>query len=351
MKPPVDIETARSGTIGAPSVDMERRDFLRRSTAAALAWAGLGPVCAAPSLAADYPTNPIRVIVPYAAGGAADVVARIAAKHLSDQLGQQIFIDNRGGAGGTIGTDAAARSAPDGYTLVIHTISSAVLNKFLYPRVKLDVSSTFAPISQIGTVSQLLAINAKVPAQNLREFIALVKANPGKYHYGSSGLGAIMHLGGELFSFMTQTNVLHVPYRGEGPAMVDILAGRIEFVVASVPALLSHIRTGEMRALCVNADHRVRLLPDVPTSAEAGLPGYKTYNWYALFAPLGTPEPIIKRLNDALVKALSTPEARKQFEDIGIETVVSNPSDLAAELKQQADFWGPLIERAGVKLD
>ena len=195
---------------------MERRDFLKRSTAAALALAGLGPVRAAPSLAADYPTNPIRVIVPYAAGGAADVVARITAKYLSDQLGQQIFIDNRGGAGGTVGTDAAARSAPDGYTLVMHTISSAVLNKFLYTRVKLDVSAKFAPISQIGTVSQLLAINAKVPAQNLQEFIALLKANPGKYHYGSSGLGAIMHLGGELFSFMTETKVVHVPYRGEG---------------------------------------------------------------------------------------------------------------------------------------
>jgi tripartite-type tricarboxylate transporter receptor subunit TctC len=330
---------------------MERRDFLKRSTAAALALAGLGAVRATPSLAADYPTQPIRVIVPYAAGGAADVVARIAAKNLSDQLGQQVFIDNRGGAGGTIGTDAAARSAPDGYTLVMHTISSAVLNRFLYPRVKLDVSAQFAPISQIGTVSQLLAINAKVLAQNLREFIALLKANPGKYHYGSSGLGAIMHLGGELFSFMTGTQVVHVPYRGEGPAMVDLLAGRTHFVVASVPALLSHIRSGELRALCVNADHRLTLLPDVPTSAEAGLPGYQTYNWYALFAPLGTPEPIIKRLNDALVKALSTPEARKQFEEIGIETVVSNPSDLSSELKQQADFWGPLIERAGVKLD
>jgi tripartite-type tricarboxylate transporter receptor subunit TctC len=330
---------------------MERRDFLKRSTAAALALMGHGAVRATPSLAADYPSQPIRVIVPYAAGGAADVVARIATKHLSDQLGQLIFIDNRGGAGGTIGTDAAARSAPDGYTLVIHTISSAVLNKFLYTRVKLDVNSTFAPISQIGTVSQLLAINAKVPAQNLREFIALLKANPGKYHYGSSGLGAIMHLGGELFGFMTGTNVVHVPYRGEGPAMVDLLAGRIHFVVASVPAVLSHIRSGELRALCVNADHRLALLPDVPTAAEAGLPGYKTYNWYALFAPLGTPEPIVKRLNDALVKAMATPEARKQFEDIGVEPVVSSPSELSSELKQQADFWGPLIERAGVTLD
>ena len=351
MKPFLDIRIARSGTVGAPSVDMERRDFLKRSTATALALAGLGAVRATPSLAADYPTQPIRLMCPYPAGGAADVVARISAKYLTDQLGQQIFIDNRGGAGGTIGTDAAARSTPDGYTLVMHTISSAVLNKFLYTRVKLDVSTRFAPISQIGTVSQLLAINAKVPAQNLREFIALAKANPDKYHYGSSGLGAIMHLGGELFGFMTETNVVHVPYRGEGPAMVDLLAGRIHFVVASVPALLSHIRSGELRALCVNADHRLALLPDVPTAAEAGLPGYKTYNWYALFAPLGTPEPIVKRLNDALVKAMATPEARKQFEEIGVEPVVSSPSDLSSELKQQADFWGPLIERAGVKLD
>ena len=330
---------------------LERRDFLKRSTAAALALAGLGAVRATPSPAADYPTQPIRVIVPYPAGGAADVVARISMKCMTDQLGQQIFIDNRGGAGGTLGTDAAARSAPDGYTLVMHTISSAVLNKFLYTRVKLDVSTRFAPISQIGTVSQLLAINAKVPAQNLREFIALAKANPDKYHYGSSGLGAIMHLSAELFSFMSETDVVHVPYRGEGPAMVDLLAGRIHFVVASVPAVLSHIRAGELRALCVNADHRLALLPDVPTAAEAGLPGYKTYNWYALFAPLGTPEPIVKRLNDALVKAMATPEARKQFEDIGVEPVVSSPGELSSELKQQADFWGPLIERAGVTLD
>jgi tripartite-type tricarboxylate transporter receptor subunit TctC len=203
VKPFLDFQIAGSRTLGAPSVDMERRDFLKRFTVAALALAGLGAACATRSLAADYPTNPIRLIVPYSAGGAADVVARISAKYMSDQLGQQIFIDNRGGAGGTIGTDAAARSAPDGYTLVMHTISSAVLNKFLYTRVKLDVNTRFAPISQIGTVSQLLAINDKVPAQNLREFIALVKANPGKYHYGSSGLGAIMHLGGELFSFRT----------------------------------------------------------------------------------------------------------------------------------------------------
>src|ERR1700704_1227387 len=347
----MDVRIARSGTAGVPSADMERRTFLKRSTAAAFAWTGLGAVRATPLLAADYPTRPIRVIVPYAAGGGADVVARISANHMTDQLGQQVFIDNRGGAGGTIGTDIAARSAPDGYTLVMHTISSAVLNKFLYTRVKLDVSTRFAPISQIGTASQLLAINAKVPAQNLREFIALAKANPDKYHYGSSGLGAIMHLGGELFGFMTGTKVVHVPYRGEGPAMVDLLAGRIHFVVASVPALLSHIRSGELRALCVNADHRLALLPDVPTAAEAGLPGYQTYNWHALFAPLGTPEPIVKRLNEALTKALTTPEARKQFEDIGIEPVVSNPSDLSLELKQQADFWGPLIERAGVKLD
>jgi len=342
---------ARCGAVDAPSVDRERRDFLRRSTAAALAWAGLGAVQATPSWAADYPMQPIRIISPFAAGGAADVVARITAKYLTDQLGQQVFIDNRGGAGGTIGTDVAARATPDGYTLVMHTISSAVLNKFLYTRVKLDVNTRFAPISQIGTAVQLLAINAKVPAQNLQEFIALLKANPGRYRYGSSGLGAIMHLSAELFSFMSETDVVHVPYRGEGPATVDLLAGRIHFMVASAPALLPHVRSGELRALCVNADHRLALLPDVPTAAEAGLPGYHTYNWHALFAPLGTPEPIVKRLNEALAKCLGTREARKQFEEIGIELVVSNPSELSAELKREADIWGPLIERAGVKLD
>jgi tripartite-type tricarboxylate transporter receptor subunit TctC len=350
VTPFLDIQVARSDTVGALSVDMERRNLLKRSMAA-LALAGLGAVRATASLAADYPTLPIRVVVPYPAGGAADVVARITAKYMSDQLGQQIFIDNRAGAGGTIGTDFAARATPDGYTLVMHTISSAVLNKFLYTQVKLDVNERFAPISQIGTAVQLLVINANLPARTLLDFIALLQANPGKYHYGSSGLGAIMHLSGELFGFMSGTQVVHVPYKGEGPAMVDLFAGRIDFVVASVPAVLSHIRSGELRALCVNADHRLALLPDVPTAAEAGLPGSETYNWYALFAPLGTPEPIIHRLNEALAKALATPEARKQFEEIGVEIVVSNPSALSAEIKRQSDFWGPVIERAGVKLD
>jgi tripartite-type tricarboxylate transporter receptor subunit TctC len=305
----------------------------------------------AQSSAQEWPTRPITLVVPFTSGTTSDVVARAMVDHVSHAIGAPIIIDNRGGAGGTIGTDAAARATPDGYTLVMHTISSAVLNKFLYTRVKLDVNTRFAPISQIGTAVQLLAINAKVPAQNLQEFIALLKANPGKYRYGSSGLGAIMHLSAELFSFMSETDVVHVPYRGEGPATVDLLAGRIHFMVASAPALLPHVRSGELRALCVNADHRLALLPDVPTAAEAGLPGYQTYNWHALFAPLGTPEPIVKRLNEALAKGLGTREARRQFEEIGIELVVSNPSELSAELKRQADIWGPLIERAGVKLD
>src|SRR4029077_4465541 len=170
----------------------ERRDFLKRSAAAALAWAGCGALGPTPARAADYPSAPVRMIVPYSAGGGADVIARITAKHLGDQLGQQVFVDNRSGAGGTIGTEVAVRAAPDGYTLVMHTISSAVLNRFLYKRVNLDVGERFAPISQIGTVNQLLAVHPDVPAQNLQEFIALLKANPGKYHYGSSGLGAIM---------------------------------------------------------------------------------------------------------------------------------------------------------------
>ncbi len=349
MKRLSDIRSVRSNPVGAPGVAMQRRDFLKRSTAAAVA--GLGAVRATPALAQAYPIQPIRLISPFAAGGAADVVARITAKYLGDQLGQQVFIDNRSGAGGTLGTDIAARATPDGYTLVMHTISSAVLNKFLYTRTKLDVATMFAPISQVGSALQMLVINDKIPAQNLLEFIALLKANPGKYQYGSNGLGGIMHLSGELFGFMAGTEVVHVPYRGEGQATVDLIAGRIHFMVASVPVMLPHVRSGELRALCVNADHRLTLLPDVPTAAEAGLSGYKTYNWHALFAPLGTPEPIIKRLNEALIKGMGTPEARKQFDEIGIDLVLSNPNGLSTELKQQADFWGPLIARSGVKLD
>src|SRR5262249_9574017 len=161
--------------------------------------------------------------------------------------------------------------------------------------------------------------------------------------------GTIMHLSGEVFDFMSATGGIHVPYRGEGPAIVDLLAGRIDFMFASMPAVLGHIRSGELRALCVNADHRAALLPEVPTAAEAGLPGYLIYNWHALFARLGTPEPIIKRLNEAVAKGLATPEAHKEFEAIGVELVLSSPSDLSAEVKQQSDFWGPLIARAGVK--
>jgi tripartite-type tricarboxylate transporter receptor subunit TctC len=347
----LNIRIARLRGGGALSVDATRRDFLKGSAVSLASAAGLGALGATPSRAADYPTHQIRLISPYAAGGAADVVARITAKYVSDQLGQQVFVDNRSGAGGTIGTDIAARATPDGYTLVMHTVSSAVLNKFLYTRVKLDVSEQFVPIAQVGTAVQLLAVNATVPAQNLREFIALLKTDPGKYRFGSSGLGAIMHLSGELFGFMSETDVVHVPYRGEGPATVDLLAGRIHFMVASIPVVLPHIRSGELRALCVNDDHRAALLPDVPTAAEAGLPGYKTYNWHALFAPLSTPEPIIERVNAALAKGLATPEARKEFEAIGVELAVSNPSELSLELKQQSDFWGPLIARAGVKLD
>jgi len=233
----------------------------------------------------------------------------------------------------------------------LHSISSAVLNKFLYTRSKLDVATMFAPISQIGSALMMLVINEKIPARNLQEFIALLKANPGKYQFGSNGLGGIMHLSGDLFGFMSGTEVVHVPYRGEGQATVDLIAGRIHFMVASVPIMLPHVRSGELRALCVNADHRLTLLPDVPTAAEAGLSGYKTYNWHALFAPLGTPEPIIKRVNEALIKGMDTPAARKQFEEIGIDLVLSNPNALTAELQQQSDFWGPLIARSGVKLD
>ncbi|MDQ8729207.1 tripartite tricarboxylate transporter substrate binding protein [Bradyrhizobium sp. LHD-71] len=328
-----------------------RLGLSRWSRAALLGMILAMPYAAHVTAADAYPDRPVRVIVPYPAGGAADVVARITAEYLTEELGKQVFIDNRGGAGGTIGTGIAAEAPADGYSLVMHTISSAVLNKFLYKNIDMDVGNRFAPISQIGTATQLLVVNSNVPAKNLQEFVALLKSNPRKYRYGSSGLGAIMHLGGELFGFMSQTEAVHIAYKGEAQAMKDTLSGQTHFMIGSAPALLPHIRSGKLRALSVNADHRLALLPDVPTSSEAGLPGYITFNWYAMFAPLGTPEPIVKRLNEAVKKAMARPDAQKRFADVGIEPVTSDPAALTAELKQQDAFWGPLIERTGVKLD
>jgi tripartite-type tricarboxylate transporter receptor subunit TctC len=329
---------------------MRMTGALRIASCMAAALAGTILALSAAQAETGYPTHPIRMIVPYAAGGAADVVARVAAHELASVLGQEVFVDNRGGAGGTIGSELGFKAAADGYTLVMHTVSSAVLNSFLYNHLNFDPHG-FVPIGEIGIAPTLLIINSKVPAKTLAEFIALEKAAPGKFRYGSSGVGAIMHLSGELFTTMTQSRIVHVPYRGEGPALKDLLAGQTQMEVGIAGAVLPFIRNGELRALCVNAKERLPLLPDVPTSAEAGLPGFESFNWYAVFGPPGTPGDIVQRVSAALVEAVGRPEVRKRLADLGVETVTSTPAELETFWNQQLKFWEPVVKAAGAKLN
>ena len=331
---------------------MTRRDFLKRSTAAALAWPGLRAVGATPASAADYPASPVRMIVPYPAGGAADVVARIAAKHLSDQLGQQVFVDNRGGAGGTLGTEVAVRAAPDGYTLVMHTISSAVLNRFLYRKVNLDVGERFAPISQIGTVNQLLAVHPDVPAQNLQEFIALLKANPGKYSYASPGHGTSPHVACErLFKVTHGVDAVHVPFPGGGQAVQSTVAGHTAILHITLPLIAQHIKDGSLRALALASSTRSPLFPDLPTLEEAGVPNHEVAFWVGLLVPAGTPSSRIDALHQHIINVQSLAEVKERFASIGFEPVGSTPDEFAAHLKRESAEWARVVREGRINID
>ncbi|MCK8787179.1 tripartite tricarboxylate transporter substrate binding protein [Roseomonas sp. NAR14] len=345
---------------------MRRLVAMRRATtrlAAMLLTAGLagGALLAAPpaaaqpaapaASAASWPDRTIRMIVPFAAGGTADIVARLTASCLTPVLGQTVIVDNRGGAGGTIGTEAAARAAPDGYTVALHTVSSAVLNSFLYRHLPYDARRDFAAVSQVAMAPNVLAVRADLPARNLREFIALLRARPGHYSYGSSGAGTILHLSAALLVRMAGVEATHVPYRGEGPALNDLVAGQIDFMVNVVPALLPYIREGRLRALGVTTATRSAALPDVPTIAEAGLPGYETYIWHGLFVPAATPRAIVERLSEATARAVQEPGCRQRFTDLGVDPVGSRADAFTDFWDEQLRAWGPVVRNSGATLD
>ena len=299
----------------------------------------------------DWPVRSIRLVVPFAAAGAADIVTRLAASCMAPLLGQPIVVENRGGAGGTIGTDNVAKSPPDGYSIAMHSVSSAVLNSFLYKNLPYNVRRDFVAISQIGMSPNVLAIRADIPARTVSEFIALMKARPGGYSYGSSGPGTILHLSAALFARMAGVEVTHVPYRGEGPAINDMMAGNIDFMVNVVPALLPYVRDGKFRALGVSTATRLPLLPEVPTIAEAALPGYETYIWHGLFAPAGTPAPIVARLAEVARQAVNEPACRQRFLDLGVQPVGSTPAEFTAFWDRQMEYWGPVVRASGASLD
>ncbi|SOZ15948.1 conserved hypothetical protein, UPF0065 [Cupriavidus taiwanensis] len=318
---------------------------------AAACIAALGLAHAGLAHAQSYPAKPIRLIVPFAAGGTTDIVARAVSDGLGRELGQPVVVENRGGGGGAIGADALAKSAPDGYTLGIATVSTMATNPATNPKNPYDPLKDFAPITNLVNVPNVLTVNPKVPAKNLKEFVAMLKANPGKYSYASAGKGSISHLDGELFKDITQTDMVHIPYRGSGPALNDTLAGQVNAQFDNLPSSMPHIQAGKLRALAVAAPKRVEGLADVPTFAEAGMKDMNNMAWYGLVAPAGTPAAIITRVHDAAVKALQDPNVKRRLADSGAYTDGNTPAQYAAQIKRELDLRKKIARDQNITLE
>jgi tripartite-type tricarboxylate transporter receptor subunit TctC len=331
--------------------DTADRTLSRRALLTAAAGMTLAGLQRHVAHAADaYPTRPIRLVVPFAPGGAVDMVGRLTAHYLSEELGQQVYVENKSGAGGSIGTDLVARAQPDGYTLLLHTVSSAVINALTYTNLPFDSHKDLVPITEIAASQTLIVINAKVPATTLQQFVELVRRNPGQYKFASTGVGGSVHLGGQLFATREGLDMVHVPYRGEGDAIKDLIAGETQMETGVASAFLPFIRAGQLRALCVNGPKRLALLPDVPTAAEAGLTDFELPNWYAIYAPRGVPDNVTRLIYQSTVKILQLPDVRARLAEFGLESVGSSPTEMAAYLDQQFQFWAPVVKASGVRL-
>jgi tripartite-type tricarboxylate transporter receptor subunit TctC len=295
-----------------------------------------------------WPSRPIKLVVPLTAGGGVDMMARLTAKHLSDQLGQQVVVENQGGAGGTIAANMVARSRPDGYTLIFQSVSSAVVNALVYKNLQYDPIKDLTPLTLAGSFPLIVVVNPELPAKDLRELIALLKANPGKYSYGSSGVGTMPHLAGELFKSMAGVDVVHVPYRGNSAIMGDLLAGRVAMMYDGPPTQLGNIQSGKVRALAITTTERSPVLPDVPPVADL-LPGYAIPFWTAIFAPANTPKEIVERIAAETNKAMRHPEVTRRYGEIGVAGIGSSPQELDRFWRQQLDYLGKIVKDAGIK--
>jgi tripartite-type tricarboxylate transporter receptor subunit TctC len=297
-----------------------------------------------------WPTKPVKLVIPFGPGGAVDIVGRLTARYLGDELKQQVVVENKSGAGGSLGTEFVAKASPDGYTLLLHTVSSAVINALTYTNLRFDPRRDLVPITEIAAAQTLVVVSAKVPATTLREFVDLVRRSPGQYRFGSTGTGGSIHLAGQLFATRQGLDMVHVPYRGEGEAIKDLVAGETQMETGVASAFLPFIRGGQLRALCVNGSKRLPLLPDVPTAAEAGLPDFDLPNWYALYAPRGVPDDVTQRLYRSVGKVLALPDVHTRLTELGLDSVGSSPHETAAYLERQFEFWAPVVEASGVRL-
>ena len=301
--------------------------------------------------AQTYPSKPIRIVVGVPPGGATDIVARLVGQKMGEQTGQTVVIDNRGGAGGNIGAELVAKSAPDGYTLFLATIGTMTINPWLYKNMPFDTLRDFAAISQLTSMPQVLVVHPSVPAKSTKELIAYAKANPGKLNFASGGSGTAIHLAGELFKTMAGVDMVHVAYKGAAPAMTDLLSGQVSLMFDQILSAFPHVKSGKLRALAVTTEKRSPAAPELPTIAEAALPGYAVTTWHGLLAPAGTPRPVVQRLNAEAVKALQAPDLRERFASQGVDPVSSTPEQFAAFMKTELEKWRKVMAAAGTKLE
>jgi tripartite-type tricarboxylate transporter receptor subunit TctC len=300
------------------------------------------------ALAADaYPARPIRLIIPFPPGGSNDVVGRVIASQLSERLGQQVVVDNRGGAGGVIGTDMAAKADPDGYTLLF--ISSAFSASASLYKLPYDAAKAFTPVAMIAAGPNVLAVNPKLPVNSVKDLIALAKSKPGALNYASAGIGSFQHLGSALFVSMAGTDIVNVPFKGGGPAMMDVVAGNTQVMFSSLVQALPLIKSGKLKALGVGGLKRSPTLPDVPTIAEAGVPGYEAVNWWGMVVPAGTPQPVIDRLRKELAAIQKSPEMQKRFEAEAVEAVQMTQAEFTRYIEQENLKWARVVKEAGIK--
>lgn len=315
---------------------------------------GLGLLAAGFATAAaaqGFPDRSVTMIVPFAAGGSTDVVARIVAQKMSEDLGQQVIVQNVAGAGGNLGADNVARAAPDGYTILMGTVATHALNPLILKSTPYDAEKDFAPISLLVVVPNVLVVNPELPAKSVQELIALLKADPDKYSYASSGNGTPLHLSGELFKSMAGVDMQHIPYKGAGPALNDVIGNQVPIMFDNLPSSSSHIKGGTLRALAVTTAERAPSFPDIPTVAESGIPGYETYTWNALFAPANTPADVISRLNASANKALTDPAVADRMKEFSATIVGSTPEELGAHVKAELAKWKPVVDGAHIQME
>lgn len=300
---------------------------------------------------AAFPERPVTLVVPFAAGGSTDVVARVIAEKMSADLGQQVIVQNVAGAGGSLGAGNVARAEPDGYTILMGTVATHALNPLILKSKPYDAEADFTPVSLLVLVPNVLVVNPELPAKSVEELLALLKAEPDKWSYASSGNGTPLHLSGELFKSMAGVTMEHIPYKGSGPALNDVLGNQVSIMFDNLPSSSAHIKAGTLKALAVTTAERAPSFPDIPTMAEAGLPGYETYTWNALFAPKDTPKDVVDRLNVAAVKAMADPGVAERMKEFSATIVASSPDELATHVKAEVAKWTPVVKDANVQMD